>query len=103
MIRNSDDLNGTSVYGLYDPNPTSTTFFSIPFTANVTTRFLFVTGDEKAYIITTHDSFALRTTGSTHAALDSELWKYSENSHGWPTFCYLKANHYCFQVSRPHT
>jgi hypothetical protein len=69
----SDDLQGTSVYGTYEPSLTSSSSFSVPFSANASTPILFVSGDRSLYLAARYANVTTRTTGAgiTFAALHS--------------------------------
>jgi hypothetical protein len=69
----SDDLQGTSVYGTYEPSLTSNSSFSVPFSANASTPILFTSGDRCLYLAARYANFTTRTTdfGLTFNALHS--------------------------------
>ncbi len=69
----SDDLQGTSVYGTYEPSLTSNSSFSVPFSANASTPILFTSGDRSLYLAARYANVTTRTTdfGLTFTALYS--------------------------------
>jgi hypothetical protein len=67
LIPHRDDLAGTDTYGVYESNPVSSSFFSVPFAVNASTRIALVTGDKAHYVVGMHGNMTIRTSliGST--------------------------------------